>query len=61
MSLPSFMHEQLPSFDADGYYTGPDGTITFNFNSVDIKNAPEDPGMAESIALACLVKGSGHC
>ena len=103
MSLPSFMHEQLPSFDADGYYTGPlprrpdaqpmrsgpgkafittgtaawpsnmcrwvaeaifhdflalvnvagegdetsrprqigsDGTITFNFNSVDIKNAP---------------------
>ena len=23
VSLPSFMHEQLPSFDADGYYTGP--------------------------------------
>ena len=36
---------------------GLDGAITFNFNSVDIRNAPEDPGMAESIALACLVRG----
>ncbi|CAE7367520.1 unnamed protein product, partial [Symbiodinium pilosum] len=121
VSLPPFMYEQLPSFDADGYYTGPlprhpdappmrsepgkafittgtatwpsdmcrwvaeailhdflalvnvagegdkktsqprqigpDGTITFNFNSADIRNVPEDPGMAESIALACLVRG----
>ena len=35
----------------------PDGLITFNFDPVDIRNASVDLGEAESIALACLVRG----